>query len=356
MRILYAVQGTGNGHITCAQDIVPLLQKHGEVDLLVSGCQVEVALPHPLKYRYGGLSFVFGRKGGIDYVQTYKRSNLQRLFLEIVSLPVEEYDLVISDFEPVSAWACYLKNKPCIGLSHQNAVVNKHAPRSAKKDVLGRAVLKYYAPVSTRYGFHFLSYDQNIFTPLIRREIRRLAVSNQGHYTVYLPAYSDARILRMLHLFPEVRWEVFSKHCTEVYQQEHISVQPVDGPRFLQSMAAAEGVLCGAGFQTPSEVLFLKKKLLVIPMKGQYEQQCNAVALKMMGVPVLKNLKRKHTEKIKEWLAQPATLQLEAPDQTEAIIDTIIRKHYKDVPLPFRKKIIDSPSKFREHVLKKIFA
>ncbi len=47
-------------------------------------------------------------------------------------------------------------------------------------------------------------------------------------------------------------------------------------------------MLCGAGFETPAEALFLGKKLMVIPMKGQYEQHINAASLKELGIPVLK--------------------------------------------------------------------
>ncbi len=35
-------------------------------------------------------------------------------------------------------------------------------------------------------------------------------------------------------------------------------------------------------------------------MKGQYEQQCNAAALKEMSVPVLKKLKKKILKKLKD--------------------------------------------------------
>ena len=34
MRILYAVQKTGNGHLARAQEIIPLLQIYGDVDIL----------------------------------------------------------------------------------------------------------------------------------------------------------------------------------------------------------------------------------------------------------------------------------------------------------------------------------
>ena len=67
-------------------------------------------------------------------------------------------------------------------------------------------------------------------------------------------------------------------------------------------MTSATGVLCGAGFETPAEALYLGKKLLVVPMKCQHEQHYNAAALKKMGVPVVKKMKRKFVHKIEEWI------------------------------------------------------
>src|ERR1043165_6676758 len=92
-------------------------------------------------------------------------------------------------------------------------------------------------------------------------------------------------------------------------------------------MASATGVLCNAGFGVTSEALFLKKKLLVIPMKTQYEQQCNAAMLKSMGVPVMKKLKKKYHHKIEDWLADKKIVQVNYPDITGKIIDTIVENH-----------------------------
>jgi predicted glycosyltransferase len=39
MKVLYAIQGTGNGHLSRAEDIVPQLRKRCQVDILVSGTQ-----------------------------------------------------------------------------------------------------------------------------------------------------------------------------------------------------------------------------------------------------------------------------------------------------------------------------
>ena len=356
MKILYAVQGTGNGHLSRARDIIPRLQKRGEVDILISGCQADMSLPFDVKYCFSGLSFIFGKKGGIDYLETYKRTNLKQLFREINQVPVDDYDIIISDFEPVSAWACYLKNRRCIGLSHQYGVISKKAPRPLKTDLIGRAVLKYYAPATEKFGFHFLAYDKHVFTPVIRQEVRALQPVNKGHYTVYLPAYSDERIKKMLFCFPEIEWQVFSKHCNEASIIENVSIYPVHNERFLQSIASAEGVLCGAGFETPAEVLYLKKKLIVIPMKGQYEQQCNAAALKLLGVPVLKNFKIKQVDKIRKWLRSEFSAPLTFPDDTDTVIDMVINTGRKiKEPLKLKEVKVDSPSRFRELVLKKIF-
>ena len=344
-KILYAVQGTGNGHICRAMDIIPLLRKKGEVDVLVSGTQADMELPFEIKYRFKGLSFIFGKKGGIDLIETYRKSHLQKLITEIKSLPVENYDLVISDFEPVSSWACYLKNKPCISLSHQAAVIDKSSPQAKHIDPVGRSVLKVYAPATTSYGFHFQSYTEHIFTPVIRKQVREAALGNKGHYTVYLPAYSDRRIIKILSECKGIRWEVFSKHFKEKISIDGIDVYPISNTEFINSMAAAEGILCGAGFETPAEVMYMNKKLMVIPMKSQFEQHCNAAALKEMGVPVLKSLKLKHLHILKTWIQSGERIKVDYPDNTASVIDAIVARHLQKIPDQDNLKVL-YPDKF----------
>ncbi|MEI9959090.1 MAG: glycosyltransferase family protein [Ferruginibacter sp.] len=294
---------------------------------MVSGIQADVELPYPVKYKFKGLSFIFGKNGGIDLIATYKKSNLKQLYKEIKSLPVEEYDLVINDFEPVSAWACKMKHKECIGLSHQAAVINKKSPKPKKKDIVGKAVLNNYAPVTAAYGFHFGAYDKNIFTPVIRDQIRNAKPENKNHYTVYLPAYSDEKIIKVLGQIKKVNWQVFSKHSKKEYKEKNVHIRPISNDDFIESLINCTGILCGAGFETPAEALYLKKKLMAIPMKGQYEQQCNAAALKTMGVPVIKKLKKKNIDKIKDWTETTQSIPVNYSNSTERIINMIIKKY-----------------------------
>jgi len=308
-------------------DIVPLLKKMGDVDVLVSGTQGDLALPFQVKYVLHGFGFVFGKSGGVDIWETYKKSRFRKFLKEISVLPVEQYDLVINDFEPVSAWACYMKNKPCIGLSHQAAVLAENAPKPEEADMIGKLVLKNYAPVTEQYGFHFAKFDTNIFTPVIRQQVREQQVENKGHYTVYLPAYDDTRLVKRLSEFKDIKWDVFSKHNKKTFKQKNVYIQPIDNEEFIKSMAQSEGVLCGGGFETPAEALYMQKKLLVIPMKTQYEQQLNAAALKQMGVPVIKSLKPKHSDTIREWIDNGRIIKVDYPDTTQQILDMIFQKH-----------------------------
>jgi uncharacterized protein (TIGR00661 family) len=308
-------------------DIVPLLKKMGDVDVLVSGTQGDLALPFQVKYLLHGFGFVFGKSGGVDVWASFLKSRFRKFINEINTLPVEEYDLVINDFEPVSAWACYFKNKPCIGLSHQSAVLSDKAPKPEETDMMGKLILKNYAPVTAQYGFHFESYDDNIFTPVIRQQVWQQVVADKGHYTVYLPAYDDKRLIKYLSEFKDVQWDVFSKHNKKTFKHKNISIQPIDNEKFIKSMAESSAVLCGGGFETPAEALFMKKKLLVIPMKTQYEQQLNAAALKQMGVPVIKSLKPKHYETILDWIHNGKPVKVDYKDNTQNVLDLLFKNH-----------------------------
>ncbi|MBX9448782.1 MAG: hypothetical protein KL787_03270 [Taibaiella sp.] len=72
----------------------------------------------------------------------------------------------------------------------------------------------------------------------------------------------------------------------------------------------------GAGFEGPCEALYLGKKILVIPMTGQYEQQCNAAALASVGVPVIPLLSEIYIPRITAWLQQDQEIDIVFPEDT----------------------------------------
>lgn len=325
MRILYAIQGTGNGHISRAEDVIPVLQNFGKLDIFVSGAQADIKLSYPLKYKSRGLSFFFGKSGGIDFLKTFKQNSSKQVYKEIKSFPIEKYDLVINDFEPISAWAARKREVPCIALSHQSALLSTKVPQPKHFDPVGEWILKNYAPADAAVGFHFAAFDKHIYTPVIRSSIRTAKATVKDHYTVYLPAYDDRKLVPLLAKIPHVRWHIFSKHARKPYHIGKLSVYPVNKDEFVASMVSSKGVLCGAGFETPAEALFLGKKLLVVPMKKQHEQYYNAAALKEIGVPVLKNVKKKRIEKIADWIESGKPLEINYPDTTQEAVEQALR-------------------------------
>ncbi|KRP26899.1 MAG: glycosyl transferase [Cryomorphaceae bacterium BACL22 MAG-120619-bin32] len=333
MKILYAIQGTGNGHLTRAKEIIPILKEKGDVDILISGSECDIVLEYPITYKLYGLNYTLGKNGGINFWQTFRKVRLFRFLREIKNLPVKNYDLIINDFEPVSAWAAKFKNVNCISLSHQNAVLDEASPKKGKFKI-ERLILKYYAPAKLKFGFHFASYSSSIFTPIIRKKIRHSSVNNKGHYTVYLPSYDHNKILEVLSEVPLVKWHIFSKKTKQLIFKKNVMIYPINEFDFIKSITTCEGVLCGAGFETPSEALFLNKKLMVIPMKNQYEQQCNAAALEKMGVPVIKTLEKKRLKKIAKWIYSDATYKVNYPDITEDILESILLPYFNETLLP----------------------
>jgi len=187
--------------------------------------------------------------------------------------------------------------------------------------------LSKYAPTTHHVGFHFEKYDDFIYTPVIRNEIRNLQPTNLGHYTVYLPAIDDKHLVKLLKEIPAVRWEIFSKHCNKAYGDTNVIVEPVNNQKFNMSMASAEGVLTGGGFEGPAEALFLGKKLLVAPMNFQYEQKCNAFALMQLGLPVLWNKHANWLATLKDFVNSKQQHQFNFPDETAAIISNIVHTY-----------------------------
>ena len=332
MKILYGIQGTGNGHLSRAQVFVPVLSKFGSVDVLVSGHSAEVSLDHPIKYRCHGLGYTFGQNGGINYFHSASNFHPVHLIRDIRLLPVKEYDIVISDFEPVTSWAAKLAKIPCAGLSHQASFFSEKTPRPKRKSLFAEMIFRYFAPCTHPFGFHFQPYDDFIYPPQIRQDIRRLTPFNEGHITVYLPAYHHSIIMKALSGIRRPV-QIFSKHCFEAFSVGEVEVFPVSSDAYLKSLEACEILICGGGFEAPSEALWLGKKLIVIPMKDQYEQKCNAAALEKMGVVTAHSVYDNLLRKVRVLLLQKQPYRTDYPEIKMDVVEDLIDKMLNSRPV-----------------------
>lgn len=326
MKILFAVQGTGNGHVSRAREVLPYLQQHGEVSLLISGTQVEVGADMPVKHRHHGMGFVFGSQGGVDMAQTLKQLRPWTFIKDLRKLPLHQYDIIFNDFEPLTAYAAKLQGRKIYGLSHQSAFSSMLVPRPAyKRDFFAEWLFRHYAPTTEATAFHFKRYDHFIETPVIRQEVRQLQPTQGAHVTVYLPAYADDFLIRHLSKLPQIRWELFSKHSDTAFQYKNIRVRPINNSAYLSSLESCLGLLTGGGFEAPAEALFLGKKVFMVPMSNQFEQHCNAVAATDLGTAMTLRIDHQFVDQLSAWLKEPNTAKVNFPDHTELLIQSAVR-------------------------------
>ncbi|GGB07473.1 glycosyltransferase family protein [Puia dinghuensis] len=324
MKIFYAVQATGNGHISRAMELLPYFQRYGKVDIFLSGANNSLQLDASVKYRSKGLSLFYTSSGGLNYWEIGKQIAPLRLWREVRDLPVEKYDLVINDFECLTSLACMYKRVPSVNFGHQASFISPKVPRPEKREWMGEWILRNYARATQYVGLHFKQYDDFILPPVIKRDILQAEPQDKGYVTVYLSSYNDATVRRYLQPLKEFTFQVFSKEVQRPTQDGNILFLPVNKAAFNKSLISCKAILTGAGFEAPAEALYLGKKLMVIPIRGQYEQSCNAAALQKMGVPVLKTLDAGFAGVFRPWMELRRKPCLHLDYSTEAIVSYLM--------------------------------
>jgi len=332
MKILYSVQATGNGHISRAMELLPYLEKYGSVDIFLSGANSTLSLDAPVKYRSKGLSLFYTCGGSLNYKKTIGHISPYRVLKEVRDLPVEKYDLVINDFESITSLACAYKKIPSVNFGHQASFQSVKTPRPDKKNKLGEWILLNYARASQYIGLHFQCYDEFIFSPVIKEQIIISEPGDKGYITVYLPSYCDHELLGFLNPLKDFRFEVFSRQAKQREEHGHVTFIPVNRNAFNKSLINCHGIITGAGFETPAEALYLKKKLIAVPIQGQYEQLCNAAALRQMGIVTLKKLDDDFPDIFGNWVNDSARPDITYEYSTEAIVNILMHRctHLKD--------------------------
>ncbi len=330
MKILYGVQATGNGHIARARAMARAFSsRHVEVDYLLSGRERHELFGVECLGNYQhrrGLTFDV-RQGRVRYVKTALRLPLARTLRDIADLDVRRYDLVISDFEPITAWAARMRRVPSLGISHQCAF--RYAIPKAGGNPLARGVLRLFAPVQYGLGLHWDSFGFPIIPPLIdldRDALARTSVK-ADKIVVYLPFESREEILSFLGPFTTHRFVVYMGADPSM-SRGHVQFRNYDKAKFQSDLLSSAGVICNAGFELPSECIHLGKKLLVKPVYGQMEQLSNALALVELGYG--NRLGGLDKEVLNEWLSTPAPPPRPFGDVAGGVVDWLLEGRMND--------------------------
>ncbi|GAA3529743.1 MJ1255/VC2487 family glycosyltransferase [Zobellella aerophila] len=321
MRILYGVQGTGNGHITRARVMATELVRRGiQVDFLFSGRAPGGYFdmtPFGDFQTRPGLTFV-AREGRVCLMSTLRQSRPVRLIRDILALPVKNYDLVLNDFEPVTAWAAKRAGVPSVGVSHQAAFL-KPIPKEGE-NLGARLLIRHFAPTDVQLGVHWHHFGQSFLPPIIEHR-RQHGPVRGDKVIVYLPFEAPADIEALLAPFPHV--EFYCYH-PEVRPEDrgHIHFRAPSRQGFHRDLADAAGVISNGGFELASEALCLGKKLLLKPLQGQFEQRSNVLTLRRLGLAA--TMHRLSTRALEVWLSLPPAEPVTYPQVAPRLVDWLL--------------------------------
>lgn len=328
MKILYGVQGTGNGHIARARIMATAMAKRSDIDVdfVFSGREPNAYFDMECfgNYRtFRGLTFLTTR-GKVSQWQTLTQARPLQLIKDIRNLDVSQYDLLLNDFEPITAWAAKRQGLTSISVSHQ-AAFSYNVPRAGEK-ISDKLIMGSFAPTDIQLGVHWYHFDQPIVPPFI---IDKPAQNPEhSHTLVYLPFEEINEIQHMLDPLTEQRFVCFHPKVAEVITQGHIEWNPPSKPGFMRALQHCTGVISNGGFELASESLQLKKKLLVKPLHGQFEQMSNLETLSKLGL--CHPLYQLETDTVEEWLQGPSSEGIEFPDDPTPMLNWIVKGEWHD--------------------------
>jgi uncharacterized protein (TIGR00661 family) len=321
MRILYGVQTTGHGHLVRSTPMIRQLRELGhEVDVLLSGPPPDpdwlTRIGAPLTIRRG---LTFAADGGrIRYIRTALQARPFHFVRDVLRNPQPEPDLIVTDYEPITAWMARRRGQRSVGIGHQYAFAWPQVPR-AKGNLITRSVMDLFAPVSIPAGAHWAAFGAPVLPPAVAPEIRALARGpvEPDLVVVYLAFDPLERLVPLLQRFPEHRFHVYAKVTAEL-QHGNVAIRPISRARFVADLARCAGVIANTGFTLTSECLHLGIAVLVKPIEGQLEQESNAVALERLGLGTV--TRQLSGQDVQAWLAKPAPAAQHYPDVTATLI------------------------------------
>jgi len=302
-KIIYAVAGEGFGHSSRSHLIGQRLIDAGH-DVMFVGSKKSLLY---LKQYFGervqevfGLSFAY-EDGRVDAMATLKRNLLKlpeaneqndRLFKKYFG-PFEP-DLVISDFEPFSAWWAFRNKVPFISIDHEHMLTLCKLEHRGKnwfsRMTAGVVTESYYVGAVAYIIVNFfktpLKIDAAVLAPPIIRPIVSTLETERGEHVLLYSTAGQHReqLMEVLGKFPSQKFYVYGFGESAEFNNCIFKERSTEG--FLADLASCRGVIASAGFSLISECMHLKKPMCLLPLAGQYEQIINAHYVQKLGLGI----------------------------------------------------------------------
>ncbi len=302
-RIIYAVAGEGFGHASRVHLVGQRFLEAGHDVLFATSHRALLYLREYFGERVKeifGLTFDYS-KGYVDPFATVWKNlsritdanRLNRKLFDQAYRPFQP-DLVVTDFEPFSGWWAWRSKVPFISISNEHMLIFcelEHRLRHIIGRIQANVVTRLHylgacAYVVTNFFKAPLTSDKVILAPpIVRSMVTRLEPSNAGHITIYWTTGThEDRFRNVLGRFPGQKFHIYGFNKRAEWKNCTFKERSTEG--FLTDLAASRGVIASAGFSLISECLYLRKRMLLLPLAGQYEQLINARYVEKLGLGV----------------------------------------------------------------------
>ena len=295
-RIVYGVSGEGSGHSSRARVVLTHLVERGhEVKVATYDRGIRNLAGDFDVIEVEGLHIATD-ENRVSKVETFVE-NLRRLpegvqrLRELRRRAFGDFDpdLVITDFEPLTAYLAMHHDLPLVTIDNQHRMRYMRYPRPdpLKADArVTETVIRAIVPrpdvsLITTFWFGELVNERSfLFGPILRREVLALEPSDGEHVLVYLTQGFDP-FLETLRTLSAERFRVYG--AGREGEDGTLAFRPFSRDGFLQDLASSKAVVSTAGFTLMTEALHLGKPMLALPMRGQFEQELNALMLEDIG-------------------------------------------------------------------------
>jgi uncharacterized protein (TIGR00661 family) len=200
---------------------------------------------------------------------------------------------VLSDFEPLSGVYARVSRTPLIAVGNINMLDRCRHDReiigSDREDfMLARAVAHSMVPgavdyiVTTFFRPPIARGATTFVPPIVRPEIVE-ARSVRGDHLVVYSSGDEAEIEALRSA--AIRCLVYGMRGgpEEAVTEGNLEFRPRSSEGFVEALRTARGVVAGGGFSLLSEAVYLRKPILSIPLRGQFEQVMNARYTERLG-------------------------------------------------------------------------
>lgn len=290
MKIVYGLSGEGSGHSSRAKVVVKHLIHQGHtVKVATYGRGITNLKDEFDVFELVGLTIITAdNKVSKSKTVAYNLSVIpqgQEKLTQLKKTLFEEFkpDCVISDFEPLTAYLANFFRIPLISMDNQHSIrymeykyPSELLPNAILTENIVRAMIPRpcYSIITTFYQGKLKNNRSFLAPPLLKESILDLIPTTEDHILVYLTQGFDS-LIDLLKQFKREKFYVYGQKNEGT--EGNIIFKNPDNTEFVNLLASAKAVIGTSGFTLMSEAFYLKKPFMSTPMKGQFEQELNAI-------------------------------------------------------------------------------